>query len=60
MPLFGPGWLDQPGRMLIFSHAQTAEHVTVATDTPQRHAAKYHQLTQLEALGGSVVRSTSD
>ncbi|XP_048537960.1 putative cysteine-rich receptor-like protein kinase 20 [Triticum urartu] len=30
--------------------AQTAEHVVVATDTPQRHATKYHQPTQLEAL----------
>uniref|UniRef100_M8AY93 Wall-associated receptor kinase 3 n=1 Tax=Aegilops tauschii TaxID=37682 RepID=M8AY93_AEGTA len=39
-------------------YAQTAEHVAVATDTPQRHAAKYHQPTQHEVLGGSVVRST--
>uniref|UniRef100_M8B3X6 Putative serine/threonine-protein kinase n=1 Tax=Aegilops tauschii TaxID=37682 RepID=M8B3X6_AEGTA len=37
---------------------QTTEHVAVATDTPQHHAAKYHQPTQLEVLGRSVVRST--
>uniref|UniRef100_M8CQG5 FBD domain-containing protein n=1 Tax=Aegilops tauschii TaxID=37682 RepID=M8CQG5_AEGTA len=37
---------------------QTAVHVAVATDTPQRHAAKYHQPTQLEVLGRSIVRST--
>uniref|UniRef100_M8CUU3 non-specific serine/threonine protein kinase n=1 Tax=Aegilops tauschii TaxID=37682 RepID=M8CUU3_AEGTA len=35
-------------------YAQTAEHVAVATDTRQRHAAKYHQPTQLEVLGRSV------
>ncbi|EMS67623.1 hypothetical protein TRIUR3_29820 [Triticum urartu] len=37
---------------------ETAEHVAVATDTPQHHAAKYHQPTQLEVFGRSVVRST--
>uniref|UniRef100_M8CVP4 DUF6598 domain-containing protein n=1 Tax=Aegilops tauschii TaxID=37682 RepID=M8CVP4_AEGTA len=34
--------------------AQTAEHVMVVASTPQHHAAKYHQPTQLEVSGRSV------
>ena len=40
------------------SQERTVEHVAVAAGTPQHHAAKYHQPTQLEVSRRSVVRNT--